>query len=197
MLRRGARSLLAAAEHRPQLFAIGTSAPTVVAGDVVAQQVERRFDGEPGGIDGPRCLSILGWSVWYLGFVQYRIYLHIVDPVITVERFGRTLTPLVKSVSCNAVVTPFINIPLYYLWSTTRLPFSQWDIGESIKALRREWVTSSMSGIALWGPAQWFQFALVPTPLRIPFMSGVAFVWSLVISLQAQYGNVRPAKGFH
>ena len=38
---------------------------------------------------------------------------------------------------------------------------------------------------------------MVPVSLRIPFMSGVAFVWSLVISRQAQYGSVRPAEGFH
>ena len=93
--------------------------------------------------------------------------------------------------------TPFVNIPLYYVWSTTRLPYSQWDVRASLDALRREWRTSSLSGIALWGPAQWFQFALVPPPLRIPFMSAVAFVWSVIISLQAQLGNVRPARGFH
>ena len=133
MLVRAGRTFLAAAERRPQSFAIGTSAPCVVAGDAVAQQVERRFDGEPLGLfDGQRCLSVFGWSVWYLGFVQYRLYLHAVDPLITVERFGRALTPLIKSTACNLVITPFINIPLYYLWSTTRLPYAQWDLVQSI-----------------------------------------------------------------
>ena len=125
------------------------------------------------------------------------LYLHAVDPVVTAERFGRALTPLLKSTACNLIITPFINIPLYYMWSTTRLPIAQWDFSKSFEALQHEWAASSLSGIALWGPAQWFQFAMVPVSLRIPFMSGVAFVWSLVISLQAQYGNVRPAKGFH
>ena len=68
---------------------------------------------------------------------------------------------------------------------------------ESFESLKREWRTSSLSGIALWGPSQWFQFAYVPVHLRIPFMSGVAFVWSVIISLQAQLGNVKPQKGFH
>ena len=193
----GAR-MLAVAERRPQTVAIGTSAPCVVAGDALAQQIELKFDGKQmGRLDARRTASVLGWSVWYLGVAQYRIYLHLVDPVITADRFGR-LMPLIKSAACNLIVTPFVNIPLYYAWSTTRLPYESWSLRASLEALQGEWVTSSLSGMALWGPAQWVNFAVVPTSMRIPFMSGVAFVWSLVISLQASYGNIRPSsKGLH
>jgi len=189
-------TLLVAAERRPQIFAMATSAPMVVAGDLVAQQMELKFDNQPlGQVDMRRCFSILCWAVIYLGWAQYNIYAKMVDPTITIQRFGNRVTPLLKSVACNLVVTPFINIPLYYLWSTTRLPLKQWDLGESARTLKREWKGSSISGIALWGPAQWFNFALVPSSMRIPFMSAVAFVWSLVISMQAQRSNIRPTRG--
>lgn len=186
---------LIVAERRPQAFAMATSAPMVVAGDFVAQQMELSFDGQPMGVDVRRCFSVLCWAIVYLGWAQYNIYTHMVDPVITVQRFGRRLTPLLKSVSCNLVVTPFINIPLYYIWSTTRLPIKKWDWGESARTLKREWKASSIAGVSLWGPAQWFNFAVVPTSLRIPFMSVIAFVWSLVISMQAQRSNIRPVRG--
>lgn len=189
------RNLLLFAERWPQTFAMGISAPCVVAGDVLAQQMELKFDGKDlGQVDTRRVGSVFCWAVGYLGFAQYNIYLRLVDPVFTIQRFGTRLSPLLKSVACNAIVTPFINVPLYYLWSTTRLPPAEWDLSESIGALKREWAMSSASGIALWGPAQYFNFAYVSVPMRIPFMSSVAFVWSLIISLQAQFGNVRPVK---
>jgi len=160
--------------------------------------MEARFEGEPmGRLDLRRSVSVLGWAIGYLGFAQYHIYLRAVDPLFPAQCFGPSLTPLLKSVACNLVVTPFINVPLYYLWSTTRLPWEQMDLSASVQTLKREWASSSLSGIALWGPAQWFNFACLPSSMRIPFMSGVAFVWSLVISLQAQCSNVHPRLGSH
>ena len=31
------------------------------------------------------------------------------------------------------LITPFVNIPLYYLWSTTRLPPEQWDAATTVE----------------------------------------------------------------
>ena len=56
--------LLHVAERRPQMFAMGTSAPCVLAGDLMAQQLELKFDGKPTGeVDGRRCGSVFCWAV--------------------------------------------------------------------------------------------------------------------------------------
>lgn len=173
------------AVRNPKLAAGATGVVLGGGGDACAQLlVEHRSYEE---YDGRRTLGVVVFLGTYVPTIQYTMYTRILDPCITVARFGRA-TPAVKAVADSLMCTPAVYVPCYYF---TTLSVRGRDF-EMIKAtLRREWLKSCIAGCKIWMPANVVTFML-PSYLRIPFMSVVSFFWQMRLALISNRVAIKP-----
>ena len=53
---------------------------------------------------------------------------------------------------------------------------------ESFKELKEKFVTTFILDLAVWPPIQAFNFYYVPPPLRLMYLNGAYFLWSIILS---------------
>jgi len=147
------------------------------AADLFAQKVvEKKED-----TDWRRNALFTFWGFAYLGCFQYYLYntvfVRMCAPLTSVV--GHYGSAPVKTFIDQCLHHPFVYFPAFYLLkgvaedrplASSYVKYKE-DLWENCKAL---W--------ALWVPAQLVNFALVPRHLRIPFVAGVSFFWTVILS---------------
>ncbi|GBG00328.1 hypothetical protein Rsub_13098 [Raphidocelis subcapitata] len=178
-LRAVGRAYNAHAQRRP--FAVGTVTTVVKtsAADAFAQLVLE--DTPPADFDWKRHGLFCGFGLVYLGGFQYYLYNHLFVrwcAPITAAVGHKGAAP-VKTFIDQAIHHPFCYFPVFYGLKGAvegRPLASTWgkykaDLWDNCKAL---WT--------IWVPAQLVNFAFVPRHLRIPYVAGVSFAWTVVLS---------------
>ncbi|KAJ9524495.1 hypothetical protein QJQ45_019552 [Haematococcus lacustris] len=161
---------------------LGTGVVTTVlktsAADLFAQKVvERKED-----IDWRRNGLFTFFGFAYLGCFQYWLYndlfVRMCRPITAaVGHYGAAP---VKTFIDQCIHHPLCYFPAFYVLKgsvegrslNSSLEKYQVDMWENCKAL---WM--------VWVPAQLVNFAYVPQHLRIPFVAGVSFAWTVIISV--------------
>lgn len=178
-LRAVGRAYNAHAQRRP--FAVGTVTTVVKtsAADAFAQLVLE--DRSAADFDLKRHGLFCAFGLFYLGGFQYYLYNHLFVrwcAGITAAVGHKGAAP-VKTFIDQAIHHPFAYFPAFYglKGAVEGRPLSStWDryraeLWDNCKAL---WT--------IWVPAQLVNFAFVPRHLRIPYVAGVSFAWTVVLS---------------
>lgn len=92
------------------------------------------------------------------------------------SRSARTIT--VKVVLDCAIMGP-VNIVLFYL-GMCKLEGHSWT--ESFSELKNKFLVTFMLDLVVWPAAQALNFYYVPPALRLMYLNGVYFVWSIILS---------------
>mmetsp|Transcript_8372 Transcript_8372/g.20845 ORF Transcript_8372/g.20845 Transcript_8372/m.20845 type:complete len:245 (-) Transcript_8372:771-1505(-) len=176
-----------AAKKNPATVGIMTTLIKTSAADVFAQKiVEKREE-----IDWRRNAVFGAFGFAYLGVWQYYLYTNVftritpaIQAVVGPRGVGAALTFIDQCIH-----HPVLYFPCFYLLRggmageapAESLGKYKVDAWENMKAL---W--------AVWVPAQLVNFSVVPMHLRIPFVAGVSFMWTVILSCLR--GALEPAQ---
>ncbi|GBF93159.1 hypothetical protein Rsub_05890 [Raphidocelis subcapitata] len=174
------RSYNAHAQRRPIATGLVTTVVKTSAADLFAQRVMEGKSWEE--VDWRRHGLFCTFGFFYLGGFQYYLYNHLFVKWchgITMTLGHKGSAPI-KTFIDQAIHHPFCYFPCFYAMKGAvegrPLPSTvakyKAELWENCKAL---WT--------IWVPAQLVNFALVPRHLRIPYVAGVSFLWTVVISV--------------
>ena len=79
------------------------------------------------------------------------------------------------------VYSPLLYFPFFYV-STGAIKGI--PVEESLARCQENTVTDTLNNLCFWGPAQCFNFSIMPQFCRVPFMSALGFIWLGMLSLQ-------------
>lgn len=173
-----ARAYNNAAVKRPFVTGIITTTLKTSAADLFAQKViEGREE-----VDWRRHSVFCVFGFAYLGGFQYYLYNNLFQKLCAplTRTFGHIGSSPIKTFIDQCIHHPLLYFPTFYLMKgfvEDRPPLEsmklyQKDMWENLKAL---WT--------IWVPAQLVNFAFVPLHLRIPYVAGVSFAWTVIISV--------------
>ncbi|KAG2489732.1 hypothetical protein HYH03_011839 [Edaphochlamys debaryana] len=177
------------AQRAPMYTGVVTTVVKTSAADLFAQKVVEGRDE----VDWRRHSMFLMFGFGYLGCWQYYLYNNLFvrwcRPITDV--FGHMGSAPVKVFIDQCIHHPLLYFPCFYslkgLVEGRPLAESMADykehMWENLKAL---WM--------IWVPAQMVNFTVVPLHLRIPFVAGVSFAWTVVISVMRGAMDKTPPK---
>ena len=92
---------------------------------------------------------------------------------------GRTLSIVAQKVVVNNLITPVLDLPIYFSWTG-------YLDGLSLEASWKRFTTQFRDTLigtwSIWIPVGFFNFAFVPLHLRVPVAYAGEFIWSITVS---------------
>lgn len=167
------------AKKRPFITGFITTGFKTTAADIFAQKVmERREE-----MDWRRNATFTAFGFMYLGGFQYFLYNKVFQRLCHHLKYthGQTVAVGSKVFLDQALHHPFMYFPVFYSikalaynqpvyeYATTKYKNEIWD---TVRAL---W--------CVWVPAQVINFSVVPMHFRIPYVAGVSFLWTVILSV--------------
>jgi len=172
------------ARKSPFLTGFVTTGIKTSAADLFAQKVIEGRDE----IDWRRQATFTIFGFMYLGGFQYTLYNNAFPKVCAGIKHsfkgqtGKTLSVGAQVFLDQAIHHPILYFPSFYfvkacaIGEENKLEYVknkyETEIVESVKAL---WM--------VWVPCQFLNFAVVPMHFRIPFVAGVSFGWTVILSV--------------
>jgi len=171
------RAYNATAERHPLVTGLVTTLLKTSAADAFAQKVvEGRRE-----LDLRRHGMFCAFGFFYLGGFQYWLYNHAFVRLCAplTAAVGHTLSAPVKVFIDQAIHHPLLYFPTFYALkgSLEGRPFAA-----SMAKYRAEAWDNWKACWAVWVPAQLVNFAFVPKHMRIPFVAGISFAWTIIMS---------------
>ena len=179
------------AARRPMLVGAATATVKTCSADVLVQTTleGRRFDQ----LDTKRTAVFTIFGGCWMGFGQYLLYCRLFEYWVP----GTTaLASASKAALDQLVHVPLLYFPIFY--SIDALLEGQWARGADAglahmrTKMSEEMWPSLKANWTLWLPASFIGFKLVPTHLRIPYVSAVSMIWTTILSMMQ--GRFRAAK---
>mmetsp|Transcript_4687 Transcript_4687/g.13011 ORF Transcript_4687/g.13011 Transcript_4687/m.13011 type:complete len:222 (-) Transcript_4687:304-969(-) len=162
-------------------FATGliTTGLKTTAADLFAQKIlERRKE-----IDWQRNATFTAFGFAYLGCFQYFLYNKVFQKLCHPLRlsYGQPAAVGAKVFLDQAVHHPLLYFPVFY-------SIKAFTLGEPIyeytsTKYKSEIVESCKALWSVWVPAQIVNFSIVPVHFRIPYVAGVSFLWTVILSV--------------
>lgn len=175
------------AKSHPVATGIITSGLKTSAADLFAQKVIEKKEE----FDWTRHSAFCLFGFAYLGGFQYWLYnvkfVQWCEPIR--KLVGHIGVAPLKTALDQCIHHPFVYFPTFYVIkalvedkpASYALNKYKTEIWDSVKAL---WT--------IWVPAQVVNFAFVPRHLRIPYVAGVSFLWTVVLSvMQGKFDSLR------
>ena len=166
------------AKRHPVATGVWTSGLKTSAADAFAQKVlEGREE-----MDWKRHATFCTFGFLYLGGFQYWLYnvkfTQWCGPITS--RFGHKASAPIKTFIDQAIHHPFMYFPTFYAIkaSVTGKPMSY-----AVDKYKSEIWTSVKTLWTVWVPLQLINFAFVPRHLRVPYVAGVSFGWTMILSV--------------
>jgi hypothetical protein len=166
------------AKRHPVATGVWTSGLKTSAADAFAQKVlEGREE-----MDWKRHATFCTFGFVYLGGFQYWLYnvkfTQWCGPITS--RFGHKASAPIKTFIDQAIHHPFVYFPTFYAIkaSVTGKPMSY-----AVDKYKSEIWTSMKTLWTVWVPLQLINFAFVPRHLRVPYVAGVSFGWTMILSV--------------
>eukprot|EP01087_Luapelamoeba_hula_P010960 TRINITY_DN2932_c0_g1_i1.p1 TRINITY_DN2932_c0_g1~~TRINITY_DN2932_c0_g1_i1.p1 ORF type:complete len:276 (-),score=67.96 TRINITY_DN2932_c0_g1_i1:10-837(-) len=167
---------------RPMAWGMAITVVKTSAADLIAQKVIERRER----VDFKRNAIFTMFGFVYLGGFQFALYNHILP-----RMFPGTGTRVVmkRLFVDQAIHHPIMYFPAFYGIKTVMQNDSfekgftnyKHDLPENMIALWKVWV-----------PSMFVCFAFVPAHMRIPYVSGVSFFWTTILSvMQSRFDSTR------
>lgn len=166
------------AKAHPVATGVITSGLKTSAADLFAQKVIERKEE----VDWKRHSVFCLFGFAYLGGFQYWLYnvmfVQICEPLRRVV--GHIGVSPVKVFLDQCIHHPFIYFPVFYSIKAT---VEGETLGYAFNKYRTELYDSVKALWSIWMPAQLVNFAFVPRHLRVPYVAGVSFIWTVILSV--------------
>lgn len=160
------------------LTGVVTTVVKTSAADLFAQKIVERRDE----VDWRRHGMFLMFGFGYLGCWQYYLYNNLFvkwcKPITAVV--GHVGSAPVKTFIDQCIHHPLLYFPCFY---ALKGMVEGRPMTESINDYREHLWENCKALWMIWVPAQMVNFTVVPLHLRIPFVAGVSFAWTVVISV--------------
>ncbi|EFJ42322.1 hypothetical protein VOLCADRAFT_107297 [Volvox carteri f. nagariensis] len=165
------------AQKYPMYTGVVTTVIKTSAADLFAQKiVERREE-----VDWRRHGMFVLFGFGYLGCWQYYLYNDLFvrwcKPITALV--GHRGSAPVKTFIDQCIHHPVLYFPSFY---TLKGMVEGKPLSESMSEYREHLWDNCKALWMIWVPAQMVNFTVVPLHLRIPFVAGVSFAWTVVIS---------------
>ena len=165
-----------ALHHRPFATNLALGSFFGFTGDVICQfGVQKRSTSE---FDHPRLWGLTTFFGFYASTFSLRIfamYPKILPHFIMKSPFREGM---VSSMLDNCVHSPFLYLPLFYVWTG-------WFEGESAKhslyKYADQFVPAMKALLVIWMPIQFLNFSIVPRNHRVAFVGLGNLVWNVII----------------
>jgi len=169
---------------------IWTSGLKTGAADAFAQKVlEGREE-----MDWKRHATFCTFGFLYLGGFQYWLYnvkfTQWCGPITA--RFGHKASAPIKTFIDQALHHPFVYFPVFY---GIKASVSGKPMSYAVDKYKSEIWTSVKTLWSVWVPLQLINFAFVPRHLRVPYVAGVSFGWTMILSvMQGKFDKAAEVK---
>lgn len=194
-------AILALAKSRPFAFGMGYSLLKTAGCDLMVQKVVEKREQ----IDWKRNLAFASFGLFYLGGVQYVIYVPVFSrifpnaasfaakSVAEKVRDGKGIRDLIAQVFLDqGVHHPLMYFPVFYMIKD----FVTSDKPDPVRAVKQYQGNMKEDLIALWKvwiPSTTLNFALMPMWARIPWVASTSLIWTCILSAM-RGGSETPAK---
>ncbi|KAG2452896.1 hypothetical protein HYH02_002240 [Chlamydomonas schloesseri] len=162
----------------PMLTGVVTTVVKTSAADLFAQKVVEGRDE----VDWRRHSMFVMFGFGYLGCWQYYLYNNLfVRWCAPITRaFGHAGSAPVKVFIDQCIHHPLLYFPCFY---SLKGMVEGRPLEESFADYKEHLWDNCKALWMIWVPAQMVNFTVVPLHLRIPFVAGVSFAWTVVISV--------------
>lgn len=166
------------AKRHPVATGVWTSGLKTSAADAFAQKVlEGREE-----LDWKRHATFCTFGFLYLGGFQYWLYnvkfTQWCGPITS--RFGHKASAPIKTFIDQAIHHPFMYFPTFY---AIKASVAGKPMSYAVDKYKSEIWTSVKTLWTVWVPLQLINFAFVPRHLRVPYVAGVSFGWTMILSV--------------
>mmetsp|Transcript_437 Transcript_437/g.1254 ORF Transcript_437/g.1254 Transcript_437/m.1254 type:complete len:206 (-) Transcript_437:49-666(-) len=158
-------------ERSPAAVAVATGCVVKTASDIFAQTVVEAREA----LDARRTAAIAVFAATVGGYGNY-VFLREASKLLTVVK--GPLAPVAAAASDVFFYGPLFYLPTYTCAMGAAAGASLEDVGAQLKA---SYGRSALTCVAILGPAQVVNFAVVPYGLRLPFMLSAAFVYNAAL----------------
>jgi len=190
--RRSYHLITAFGSRRPFAFGVAVTVMKTSAADLIVQKYVEKVDK----IDKRRCLLFALWGLLWLGGVQYFVYVKCYSRWFQgVEEFARKsirakladthgqLT-VVKQVLFDAVVhVPWFYLPAFYTLKSILETEGETTMNDCLQEAKLNWSANFYNDVKVfakwWVPALAINFSICPLWMRIPFIAGYSFVFTM------------------
>ena len=173
------------ASRQPLLFGAATATVKTTAADVLVQTtIEGRRFSE---LDTKRTAVFTIFGGAWMGVGQYLLYCRLFEAMVP----GTTAIASVQKACLDQLChVPLLYFPIFYC--VDGFLQGAWAAGRGVEhvqtKLKTELWPSLKANWTLWLPASFVGFKLIPTHLRIPYVSGVSMIWCTILSImQGQF----------
>jgi hypothetical protein len=148
------------------------------AADLFAQKV---IEGRE-NIDWTRHAVFCTFGFAYLGGFQYWLYnvkfTQWCGPIT--QKFGHKASAPLKTFIDQAIHHPFMYFPTFY---AIKAKVSGQPMSYAVEKYKSEIWESVKTLWSVWVPLQLINFAFVPRHMRVPYVAGVSFGWTMILSV--------------
>ena len=166
------------AKAHPLATGIWTSGLKTSAADLFAQKV---IEGKK-EIDWTRHAVFCTFGFAYLGGLQYWLYnvkfTQWCGPITA--KFGHKASAPIKTFIDQAIHHPFLYFPTFY---AIKAKVSGQPMSYAVNKYKSEIWESVKTLWSVWVPLQLINFAFVPRHMRVPYVAGVSFGWTMILSV--------------
>eukprot|EP00005_Dracoamoeba_jomungandri_P007480 CAMPEP_0174270374 /NCGR_PEP_ID=MMETSP0439-20130205/44230_1 /TAXON_ID=0 /ORGANISM="Stereomyxa ramosa, Strain Chinc5" /LENGTH=181 /DNA_ID=CAMNT_0015359675 /DNA_START=29 /DNA_END=574 /DNA_ORIENTATION=- len=171
--------------EKPWTYGVTIATAKTTVADLIAQKAFERRET----IDWKRNLVFTCFGFFYLGGFQYYLYN---------SMFPRFFPGTGTRMACKklfvdqAIHHPFCYFPVFYGVNEI---VKGGSVEQAVDNYKNEIVEGMVALWKVWVPAMAICFTVVPAHLVIPYVSGVSFLWTTILSLmQGKFEAIRQKK---
>lgn len=181
----------------PFTFGVVLSTAKTSVSDLVVQKVVQQKEE----IDWKRNLAFASFGCFYLGGVQYLLYVPVFGRLFpnaaafSAKRFREKLkdTKGLLALTAQVFLDQFVHHPLLYFpvfYCTKEFVVSETPSVSNALSQYKENMTEDLKALwKIWVPSSFINFAFMPMWGRIPWVAGTSFLWSMILSVM-RGGNI-------
>lgn len=166
-------------KNQPFMVSLVTNTCKTVIADIIAQKIVERKKH----IDGRRTCVFGTFGLIYLGGWQHILFHRMfsrIEYIMHYSNVSKVYQSCFLTFLDMGIHTPLMYFPAFY---TIKSISENKTIDDVVEMYKINICQDLMSLWKLWIPAQAFNFMFVPLYLRMPFITSVSFVWTMILSL--------------
>lgn len=166
-------------KRHPLLISLTTNTVKTVAADLAAQRLltdSKETDWKRAGI-----FATFGFG--YLGGWQYVLFNKLfpkIETIMHVAKWSASRRAAMLTFIDMGIHTPLMYFPAFY---TVKNIVDGKGINNAVHDYHKNIGADIAAMWKLWIPAQMVNFMFVPLHLRMPFITGVSFAWTTILSM--------------
>jgi len=166
-------------KNRPVMVSLVTNTCKTIIADLIAQKILEKKTH----IDTRRTYVFGAFGLIYLGGWQHILFHRMfskVEYIMRCSNVSKAYQSCFLTFLDMGIHTPLMYFPAFYTIKSIAENKTIDDVVDMYKTNIRQDLISLWK---LWVPAQAFNFMFIPLYLRMPFITSVSFVWTMILSL--------------